>query len=262
MADELFAEVKSEGATLDIDKAFDRLATKEDTTTSASQTEKKEADKPTSQKDDNDSDEKTPFHKHPRWIKNQEELKIARAEAAEAKAKAESLEKGSKVVEIPKWWVDAYGDSAESKQNYQNYETATQAERDRLRDEVKEALKNEATAEQTQVADGEAYVEEQFSEMSAEGLKFERNSLLKFMVDFQKEFGAGSLLDGEGNYDFRKALTMQNRMQPPAVEDNSTRKNLAGQAGHSKGSGQSASKIPVVSRRALRKGGWREAGEI
>ena len=57
--DKDFADVKSEGATLDIDKAFERLETKgEENTSSESQTETKQV-QDSSQGEDNTPEEKT-----------------------------------------------------------------------------------------------------------------------------------------------------------------------------------------------------------
>lgn len=264
MADEVFANVPSEGNSLDIDKAFERLEEKEQGgSPSESQPEKKEVS-PAPQGDEKDStvgeEKPLPFHKHPRWIKTQESLAQYEKRLAEYEEKIANLEKSSKTIELPQWWKDSYGDTDESKKRFTEYETATQAERDRIKQEVKEDLQREVQQEQTTSTQGEEYVETQLAEMTEEGLKFDRNSLLKFMVDFQEEFGEGSLLDKDGNYDFRKALAMKERMTPKEVDDStSTKKALAGQASKSKASSQSSSKVPVVSRRTLNRG-WREAG--
>lgn len=259
MSDELFAEVKGEGATLDIDKSFERLATKGEES-SESQPEKNTASPSEKGEESTSSEEKTPFHKHPRWIKTQETLNEYKDRIADFEKKFADLEKGSKQVELPDWWKKQYGDTEESKTQYNQYETATQAERDRLKADIKADLQNETKQEQTQVTEGEQYVDTQLAEMTDEGLKFDRNSLLKFMVDFQEDFGAGSLLDTDGNYDFRKALAMKSRMEPEATDNTDTKKQLAANAGRSKVQAGSASKIPVISTRSLRKGGWREAG--
>ena len=160
---------------------------------------------------------------------------------------------------MPDWWKNQYGNTPESKARFEKV-VQDGGELQWLKQQLKDELKAETTAEANVSKAGEEYVETQLSEMTAEGLKFERNSLLKFMVDFQEEFGPGSLLDTEGNYDFRKSLALMERLQPAdADESTETKKQLAGQAGRSKSPAQSASKIPVVSRRNLRRG-WRDAG--
>lgn len=252
MPEDFSAEVKSEGAALDIDKAFDRLDAKGETP-SESQTEKDTTDKP-SQGGDNTPEEKTPFHKHPRWIQTQNELKELREETARLKKDRES----SSPVALPEWWKKQYGDTDESKERY-SLVTQKDGELDWIKQSILGEIDQRAQTETNTAKEGEVYVDTQLAEMADEGMKFEKNVLLKFMVDFQEEFGAGSLLDTEGNYDFRKALALQEKMQPREVEDNSTRKQLAGLAGRAKVSAGTTSKIPVVSRRALRNGNWRDA---
>ena len=114
MDSEFSAEVKSEGAALDIDKAFERVDTKGETP-SESHTEKDTTDEP-SQGGENTPEEKTPaFHRHPRWIKAQNELKELREETARLKRERES---GAPIV-LPEWWKKQYGDTDESKERYQ-----------------------------------------------------------------------------------------------------------------------------------------------
>jgi hypothetical protein len=259
----VFADVPNEGNSLDIDKAFERLEDKDKGGSSSESQPEKKTESPSrkGEEDSTSSEDKTPFHKHPRWIKTQETLNEYKARIEDFEKKFAEVESKNKTVELPQWWKDAYGDTDDAKKRYGEYETATQAERDRLKQEVKDDLKKEVEQETTEGKQGEEYVDEQLAEMSDEGLKFDRNGLLKFMVDFQEEFGAGSLLDKEGNYDFRKALAMKNRMEPNEPDESSeTKKRLASQAGRSKVSPGNSSKIPIVSTRVLRKGGWREAG--
>lgn len=251
MAEDIFADVPSEGATLDIDKAFERLEAKGDKTSSESQSENKETDKP-SQKGDNTSAQPTPFHKHPRWIQTQRELKELREETARLKTQGTNQPS-----EAPAWWKKQYGDTPEAKARYESV-IQKDGELDWIKGQVLESIKSEQQAEQGQVKAGEEYVNTQLAELSDEGLKFEKNALLKFMVDFQTEYGAGALLDAEGNYDFRKSLALMEKMKP-ATEEPNVSKQVALRGGRGKPNNQSASKIPVLSRNALRRGNWRDA---
>ena len=249
MVENVFADVPSEGATLDIDKAFERLETKETTTFSESQPEKKETEK-VAQIETEAKPE--PFHKHPRWIKTQQELK----EAREKLSKLESEKQPT--IELPKWYIDRYGDTEESKKNYQSI-VQKDGELDWLKGQIKEELQRETQAETQTIKDGEEYVNTQIQEMTDEGLKFERNTLLKFMVDFQAEFGAGALLDAEGNYDFRKSLTLMEKMAPKEEDTSTDTKKQLAAIGRGKSSAQRSSTVPVLSRKALRGGNWRDA---
>jgi stringent starvation protein B len=243
MADDLFAEVKGEGATLDIDKAFERLEQGEEP--SESSTEKIEEKTPDSSKDSG------------KWAQIRKEAATARREAEAAKAEIEALKNQSKETSLPEWWKKQYGDTPESKERYQLV-TSKDGELDWIKQSVLSEVEQRQQTETQTVKAGEEYVDTQLQEMTDEGLKFERNGLLKFMVDFQKEFGAGSLLDAEGNYDFRKSLALMERFEPEEEKEN-VNKTLASQASKSKVNSPSTSKIPVISRRDLRRG-WRDAG--
>lgn len=255
MIDDTFAEVKSEGQTLEIDKAFERLETKEDKPASESQTEKKETDKPSQKGENTPAVKPEPFHKHPRWIQQQKDLKDTRDKLA----KLEAERTQNQTVSLPDWWKKQYGDTDESKQRYQAV-IQKDGELDWIKSQIKEELQKDSQSEQSQIKDGEEYVNTQLAEMTDEGLKFERNALLKFMVDFQSEFGPGALLDSDGNYDFRKSLALMEKVQPK-VEDKTPdlKKQLASQ-GRARGGQLNQTQVPALSRAALRgKGGWRDA---
>jgi len=272
MPTNIFDEVPSEGNQLDIDKSFERLETKDkgDKTSSDSQPEKKEAVKEPSQKGeqkvddksnpDNTSAEKLPFHQHPRWKKTQETLKEYEKRVAEFEKQIEELKKGNKSETVlPEWWKTRYGDTPEAKKSYENYVAATQAERERIKEEIAKDLENKTQTEAKNQQEAQEYVDTQLAEMKDEGLKFERNELLKFMVDFQKEYGAGSLLDAEGNYDFRKSLTLMQKLQPKQPDTTKeTQKKIGADIMRSKVKASSNNNIPSISRKALR-GNWRDA---
>lgn len=248
--DGIFAEVKSEGQALDIDKVFERLETKGETPVESQSTK---TDGEMTDKKEETPEEKVPFHKHPRWIQQQKDLK-------ETRDKLSAMEKERvPTVELPKWWKDQYGETDESKERYQSV-VQKDGELEWIKQQVKEDLKKETEAEQQSVKLGEEYVDTQLQEMTDEGLKFERNALLKFMVDFQEEFGAGSLLDSEGNYDFRKSLTLMGKLSKEEEDTTTdTKKHLNALGARGKGA-QQKTLIPQLSRSALRgKGGWREA---
>ena len=247
MDESLLADVKSEGNVLT--EAFDRIEAKGEEP-SESRTEKKEPLE----------GEETPASKGKdsgKWREMRQTVAQAKKEAAEARAEIEKLKSASTQTEPPEWWKKQYGDTPESKQRY-----ATVVSKDGELDWIKQSILNEldqrSQAETAQATEANEYVDTQLQELTDEGEKFERNALLKFMVDFQGEFGAGSLLDQEGNYDFRKGLTLMRKLQPEEPEEDAS-KRLAGQAGRARSPVQGANKIPVVTRKDLRRG-WRDAG--
>ena len=253
---ELFAEVKSEGNALDIDKAFERLETKGEAP-SESRTEKEGEATGGENKEEKNTQEAP--KESARWAQMRRDIAEAKKEAAAAKAEAAAIKNASKEVTLPAWWTKQYGDTPESKERYQLV-TQKDGELDWIKQSILGELDQRSQQEQAQTQEGEQYVDSQLAEMSDEGLKFERNSLLKFMVDFQEEFGAGSLLDAEGNYDFRKSLKLMERFEADEADTSvDTKKQLASQANRSKSSTPNPSKVPVVTRKDLKKG-WREMG--
>lgn len=247
--EDLFADVKSEGNA--IEDAFERLETKGEKP-SESRTEKEgEATEGT-------NTQETPKESKA-WAQMRREVKEAKETAAKAIADAESLKKGSQPVSVPNWFGRYKDETDEARQKRFEAIVAKDGELDWIKQNVLSELEQKQQAEIQSAKVGEEYVNTQFQEMTDEGLKFERNELLKFMVDFQKDFGAGSLLDTEGNYDFRKSLSLMQRLQPETEKEN-TNKTLAAQASKTKVNSVSASKVPMVSRFALRRGNWRDAG--
>ena len=271
MPTNIFDGVPNEGDQLDIDKSFERLEKdKGDKTPAESSPENKDTVKEPSQKGeqkvvdktktDNTSAEQLPFHKHPRWIKTQETLKEYEKRVADYDKRIAELEKGNATVTMPDWWKTRYGDTPESKKSYGDYVVATKAEREKVKEEVIKDIENRSTVETKRQQEADEYVNTSLAEMKDEGLTFERNELLKFMVDFQKEYGSGSLLDTDGNYDFRKSLGLMQKMQPKAPDTSKeTQKRIGSDIMRSKVRTPSNSSVPTISRKALR-GSWRDSG--
>ncbi len=267
MDNELIADAENEGDAVEQDNAFDQALANVDkqgegeNTSSESQTGNKQADKP-SQEGDNTPAEQIPFHKHPRWIAMNQKNKELSEKLTEFEQKIKDVEpllaqRQATSEPLPEWWKNAYGDTQESKDAYRTYQDNTRAERDRIKSEIFEEIQKLQESEVAEEKNATAYINGEIAEMKADGDEFETNELMRFIVEFQNEYGAGSLLDDQGNYDLRKALRLMNQFQPPE-EDNSneTRKRLASNTINSKGSSQQE-EVPKVSRRSLR-GSWRD----
>ena len=178
-------------------------------------------------------DDKQPTDKERwRWMQMRKANRELKEQTAKALAEIESIKASKeqpKTETLPQWWVNSYGDTAESQKAYQTYQDNTKAEKDRIKAEVLEEIRNEQQSEVKGSEEAQQYIDTELSEMKEDGLQFETNELMKFIVDFQKDYGAGSLLDAQGNYDLRKALTLMQRFNPPQ-EDNRTeiKKKVAG----------------------------------
>jgi uncharacterized membrane-anchored protein len=279
MPENIFADAKPEGDA--IENAMENIAEqgKADKTASESQPEKKEVVKEPSKEGepekDNTPPENIPFHKHPRWIalnKKNKELEEKYSTLEQKLADVEPLLKQPE--RLPDWWARRYGETEESQKAYREYQENTQQERERIKEEVLTAIRADRENDEKEEENAKETIEGQLEEMQDEGLitrelmTDERGhkynpaitELMKFIVDFQEKYGAGSLLDAEGNYDLRKSLELMQTFQPKA-EDNSVemKRKMASNIIRSKVAPTRTSDIPVVKPGILRRGSWRDA---
>lgn len=263
MSENIFADAKPEGDV--IENALNNIEDKSNAEKTApeSQPETKQVEEPSAEGEKNTLPENIPFHKHPRWIaqkRKEKELEARLAEFEKKFADVEPLLKQPQQERLPDWWARRYGETEDSVKAYREYQENTNQERERIKEEVVNAIKAEQENEKVEEKTAKEVIDSQLEEMKDEGLDFETPELMKFIIDFQKEYGSGSLLDAEGNYDLRKSLTLMQKLQPKA-EDNSTKikKQVASNLMKSKVSPASDTKIPVVNSNALRRGNWRDA---
>lgn len=270
MAEEnIFAEAQQEGNAVDIALGNIDEKSKAEKTASGSQPETNKTVKEPSQEGNNTlvvkKDE--PPKESWRWMK-------MRKTNTELKTQVESLNKRLQDLEpkinqmqsqvqterLPDWWARRYGETPESQQAYREYQDTTKQERDRIKEEVLNAIKSEQENNKTEEKNAKDSIDSQIEEMKAEDLEFETQELMKFIVDFQNKYGAGSLLDADGNYDLRKSLDLMKSLQPKVV-DNSTevKKKVASNAIRGKVVPTKAQGIPIVKMNSLRNGSWRDA---
>lgn len=259
---EIFADVINEG---------DPIKDTPEETGTESQPENKSIAKEPSQegepKEDNIPDEdKLPFHKHPRWIAQRRKLEEYEDELEDLRKfreEAEPVLKGMKEPKetMPDWWKSTYGETSESEQAYRIYTENTKAERERIKAEVLQEVEARESRESESYQKGEEDLKNQVAEMKEEGLKFDEQKLAKFMIDFEQEFGPGSLLDSTGNkYDLRKSLLLMQRMNPQPTDTSiEKKKQIASDSMKTKVKPVRNDNIPIISRRALGpKGSWRD----
>lgn len=122
-------------------------------------------------------------------------------------------------VKIPNWFQKLYGDDRESWQEYQ----ADEKERfNALKQSiVQEQVESQKKYEES-VKRWEGYSKDQMQALEDEGKSFDRNELMKVVLDYQPT-------DAQGNFDFKKAyqileLTKRAEHDPAKSE---ARKNLA-----------------------------------
>lgn len=200
-----------------------------------------------------------PFHKHPRWIKTQEELAELRKYRDDTKPRLETYEQmmsrlgnqNQPKAQIPEWFPKSGNQQVDEQkyQEYLNYENGVKAQ-------IKQELIEEQTREARQKAAEEKkwadWVNTSLEKLEDEGHKFDRNELQKVALEYLPT-------DLEGNIDFSKALKIMNQLkaQQVAVAEvkSDARKKLADTANAST---QRAEKPPqkFQTTRSLRNQSW------
>lgn len=197
MNEDFLANVKKEGDTT----PFDNL---EKDTPPASPTDKEPVKDEPQEGDNTPAD--LPFHKHPRWIERENELKSLRErdeerakEIADLKAfKEETSKRYESDSEIPDWFKELYGDNKLAWQKYEQHEKTKEEEIERRVIEKQQQATQQAAAE---TQHWNKWVDDELEKLKAEGNQFDRNELIKTMLDYRPT-------DENNNFDFKKGFAI------------------------------------------------------
>ena len=185
-------------------------------TLSDSPTEKKQDETASSPDDDKkqEDDSKVPYHKNPRWLERERNWNAKlqsyedKISSLEEKINSASAPKSTEE-KLPERFVRLYGDNPEAWRLYRE-------EQEDLLKRAKEEFRQEQAKEITQAEElkksGETYVENSLAELHEEGLEFDDNAFMKFMVDLKEKFGMLPE-DEDGNIDFRKGFQAWKEME-------------------------------------------------
>ncbi len=214
--DVIMADVKPEGDT----DPFKDIEEKETTSESSTQKEP-EGEKPI--QGDNTDEDKTPFSI--RWKNHAENLK-AELETKHQEEMAKLREEFDAKIppkqensSIPEWFKHLYG---ENEVAWKAYSEHNQAEREQMKQELiqeQEANREKAQKEETY---WNGWVEEGVKSLEALGLEFDRNALLKTMLENPKE-----VTNSLGNYDFNLGFKLYREQNPVQQVNSEARKKLA-----------------------------------
>ena len=147
------------------------------------------------------SDDTTPFHKHPRWIKLQEEKRQQAEIIANFGKKFSDLEEklGARDKDkVPTWFTERFG---EDPKLWTAYRQTTQEEKADIKKEIMAEIRAEQAQESQRQAGLQTWVQDSIQELKDEGEKFDENALLKILTDY-------SPTDAQGNIDFKKGLAI------------------------------------------------------
>jgi len=214
------ADVKVEGQ--------DAFGEQEEKTSTESLTVKEQEEVKPDQGKSTDNIDNTPFHKHPRWIERENELKTLR-ERDEARAKeiAELRQKQQEIsekninrdIKIPEWFSVLYGDNAEAWSKYSEY---SKQEREEIKREILETQQKAQIEAQEQEKYWDNWVENELAKLEDKGYKFDRKELIQIMHKTRPT-------DMNGNLDFEAGYETYVARKGPSVvgEQSQARKKIA-----------------------------------
>ena len=226
--DEL-AEIPSDGIKLEDIKKEEEKAPAESPTENKSE-EETEEEKTAREVKEQEEEDKIPFHKHPRFKalveeKNQykEDLEKMR-EDMESKF-SEIKESQSKTTEIPSWFTELlYGDNEVAWGKYQEHDKETRAE---IKRELREEFESEKKEQENSATKWNTWIDNQVDSLKDEGLKFDKNELMKVMMDYKPS-------DDAGNLDFKKGYQIMEVLKKKDPEKFKARKEIVDDSGKSK----------------------------
>ena len=170
-------------------------------TPTESSTEKEQKEQEPDQGKNTDDDLSTPFHKHPRWIERENELKalkerdeIREKEIADLKQFKEqtSQKLSSSNTNIPEWFSTLYGDNPEAWKQYSEHDKAV---REEMKREILEAQEQKVQEAQEQEKYWNSWVDAEMGKLESKGYKFNRDELAQVMLKTRPT-------DDKGNLDF------------------------------------------------------------
>ena len=184
------------------------------------------------------------FHKHPRWIALQKDLKDLTEFRTKALPILEKLGEipDKKTDEIPGWFSELFGENPAA---WKKYQVFTKSEREQLQNEILTTIRSEMKQATEESKKWESWVDEEVVRLESDSeivadlkklnLKFNRNEVLKVALDYRPS-------DDQGNislrlaYDIWKSQKLSQKPEDPNATDE--KKKLADKTmGKGKGEG-------------------------
>lgn len=250
-SENFFADLKREGMSLE---------EMENQTPAESQTETNEPENPEPpQEGTNTPDEKKlDFHEHPRFKELIADKNAALAKATALEARIDELSKFKTEVEtwkqstqsessVPQWFQSLYGDSPDAWKAYQTHDLEV---RQQIKSEVLQELASKETQAKAEEQAANKWLDDSITELQNQGLKFERNKLLKIALDY-------SPTDEQGNLSMKKAFSIYEKLEAAEGSDKSeARKKLASQVAPDSSNVSEGKKNYLTSDDIRKMGGW------
>lgn len=204
--------------------------------------------------DNSQEETNVPFHKHPRWVEREkswkerfssQESQIAQLRS-ELESKLSTIQNTTTPGELPDDFVKLYGSDPEA---FKLWRKSQEELASRIKAEIRQEEEQRQVQERQRLTEGERFVEDSLQSLEDDGKVFDRNELMKFMVDFKEKYGALPS-DENDNLDFRRGYELMMDMKAATGEvakaKSTARKNLASFSSSSTG-GEAQSKDYLTS---------------
>jgi hypothetical protein len=227
-------------------------ATDTDTEAAASSTENEETSTVSDgsvEEAPKDLNDKTPLHKDARFKRVIEERNRERAEKRELMERLERLEKQQRPdsqqkqgSSKPAWFAKYFGDDEEA---WDGFKQMTASAKEEAKAEAVAELKREQEMTSKETQKWEQINNERMDELEEDGESFDRNALMKLLVQ-------RPIYDPEGNLDFRTGLELL-RMKNPKNDTVSAKREAGAKATGSSKSGAEPKKKSGLTSEDIRK---------
>lgn len=147
------------------------------------------------------SQKEVPFHQHPRWIERENELNALKTRDSEREKEIQDLKSFRDSVTkssspIPRWFSTLYGENTEAWDAYKEQDIAN---RNEIKKEILEEQEAIQQKRQEEVKYWDKWVNDEVTKLQTSGKQFDRNELLKVMMEYKPT-------DAENNLDFEAGL--------------------------------------------------------
>ena len=225
--DNVLANIPKEGG-----DPFEGLG--EETSTESLPEKKQEEVKPV--QGNNTEEDNIPFHKHPRWIERDNELRSLRERDEAREKEIADLREFRKNTDqklsdmpnsntvVPQWFKTLYGDNIEAWEQYSEHDKAT---REEMKSEILEAQRQEVQKAQDQEKYWVKWVDTEMGKLEAKGYKFDRDELAQVILKTRPS-------DEKGNLDFEagyETYIARKGTQPSTTPQSQARKQIADSVG-------------------------------
>lgn len=138
---------------------------------------------------DNTPDKELPFHEHPRWKAREEELENLRHEVIELKTLKEDKKENTT---IPEWFKELFGENEKAWEKYSERESVREQE---IEQKIISRQEETRVQSENEIKYWNKWVDDEIGRLEGEGKHFDKNKLIKTMLDYRPS-------DEKGNFDF------------------------------------------------------------